>query len=271
MDQQQLIAVAGDFAIAILLGALGRHRAREAQGRGARARPHRGLADLHPAGPARRGRRLSLEESVLALDPGRGASHRRRLHRRRLFRHSAVERWRQGAHHRNRGDRRVPARGYGHVRRARARHCARRGHGCRARLQAAAARLRGEARLGRRLCRLAAADRDLHRAAAPAQPPHRPMGRAQSLQALAARDPDLEPVACRLCADAMARAGEGNGADRIDGRARIVDRGHLVVRARSARQPAKRGVACLRHPACLGCHVPARHRAGGGGQSQAPA
>ena len=90
---------------------------------------------------------------------------------------------------------------------------------------------------------LQAADRDLHRAAAPTQPHHRPVGRAQPLRALAARDPDLEPVACRLCADAMARAGEGNGADRIDGRARIVDRGHLVVRARSARQRRRTGAA----------------------------
>ena len=99
----------------------------------------------------------------------------------------------------------------------------------------------------------------------------RPVGRAQPLRALAARHPDLEPVACRLCADAMARAGEGNGADRIDGRARIVDRGHLVVRARSAGQPAERRRVSLRHSSCLGCHVPACHRAGGGGQSQAPA
>ena len=83
---------------------------------------------------------------------------------------------------------------------------ARRRHRRGARLQAAAAWLRGEARLGRRLCRHEAPDRDLHRAAAPAERAYRSLGRAQSLQAVAAGDPDFEPVAGRLCADAPARS-----------------------------------------------------------------
>ncbi len=68
----------------------------------------------------------------------------------------------------------------------------------------------------------------------------------------------------------MARTCHGDGADRIDGRPRFLDRGHLVLCARGPRQPAKHGSARLRHPARLVRHVPARHRPGGGGEPRAP-
>ncbi len=79
----------------------------------------------------------------------------------------------------------------------------------------------------------------------------RPVGRAQSLQVVAAGDPDLEPVAGRLCADAAARTGARHGAHRIGGRSRLVDRGHLVVRARrgaTSRKDRRRSLAASCSP-----------------------
>ena len=134
-------------------------------------------------------------------------------------------------HHRDRRGGGLPARRDDHARPARAGDRPRRRDRGGARLQAAPARPGGEARLGRRLCRRAAADRELHRPAAVAGPDPGPVGRAQPLQALAAGDPDLEPLAGRLRRDALARRGPRHGAHRHHRRAGVVDRGDPVVRA----------------------------------------
>ena len=202
MDYRELLTVALDFATAILLGALvgierEKRKSEEEESHHIAGLRTFILLALFGAAAGFLSRSLSAPWifAVSLLDRRRGG-------RGRLLRHGAVEPERQGADHRNRRGHRVPARRHGHVRLRAAGDRARRRHRRGARLQAAAAWLRGEARLGRCLCRHAALDRDLHRAAAPAQRADRSLGRAQSLFPVAARHPDFEPVAGRLCADA---------------------------------------------------------------------
>ena len=59
----------------------------------------------------------------------------------------------------------------------------------------------------------------------------RPLGRAQSLQALAAGDPDLQPVAGGLRRHPLAGRGARHRADRDHRRARLLDRGDALLRA----------------------------------------
>jgi MgtC family len=79
----------------------------------------------------------------------------------------------------------------------------------------------------------------------------------------------IEPVAGRLCADALAWTSEGRGADRADRRSCFIHGGHVVILARSARKAARVERACLRHPALLGRDVRPHHRVGGDRQSHA--
>ena len=182
-----------------------RHRARETQDRRGRNRRRRGFAHLHLARPVWRRRRLARAQRRLALDLGGGRSLRRRLRRGRILRRRAVEPRIHRSYHRSRRHGRVRAGRHGHARPFGACHRSWRRHRGGARLQAAAARLRRQARLGRCLCRLAPPDRDLHRASTSARSADRPVGRAQPLRVVVARDPDLRSVARRLCVDAAAR------------------------------------------------------------------
>ncbi len=82
-----------------------------------------------------------------------------------------------------------------------------------------------------------AADRELHRAAAAAEPRRRSLGRAESLHAVVAGDPHLGPVAGRLCRGQAARRGARHRAHRLCRRAGVVDRGQPQLRAPEPHRP----------------------------------
>ena len=207
------LGVLRDFATALLIGALvGVEREKRKAEEG-----DRGIAGLRTfilvaligavAGYLARAAGLSW---LAARSPAAGGS----TGPRRLRGHGPGTAGIGRPHHRARGARGLPARRDDDAGPPRSGDRARRGDGRRAGLQAAAARARREARLGRRLCRGPAADRHLHHPAVAARPRARSVAGAQSLQALAAGDPDLQPVARRLRGDPLARRRAGHGGDR---------------------------------------------------------